>query len=659
MPSPTYPIDPISAAMTPEGVTAMCDKALAEAGRLAQLIRLLAESDPSTYTWENTFGVFDAISKAVQESIYVPATMMVNHPDEAVRTAAMACEPKVNAFTSALFVDDIIASVLTKTAPALQGLTTARQKFVDETLRDYRRNGLSLDDAGRETLKQLNEQLTTLGQAFEKNLAEATLSIKVKPDQLNGLPETYIAAHPAEEDGNVTITTNYPDYVPFMKYAADRNAAKELQTQALNRAKNENLGLLDKLIELRDKKAKLLGYATWADYVLEPRMAKSSTNVKAFLETLHQGIQPARQKEFGLMREMATRLGIATEGPIFGSDSLFLEDHVTRERFSLDSQKVSEYFEVSRVMHGILEISSRLYGIQFAPIERAKWHDDVQVFEVRDTDETVLGRAYLDLYPRESKYKHAAVFPMRETMTLADGSRELPMAALVCNFPKPGEVAALLSHDDVVTFFHEFGHLLHCLLSKSELTSFSGTNVARDFVEAPSQMFEEWAWDKETLAIFAHHYKTNEPLPDSLHEAMTAARTFGEAIGTDRQIFLATLDQTYHTREPGFDTTAVLEELHPEFSPFVRIPETFFQASFGHLVGYDAAYYGYQWARTIAFDLLSRFKQEGMLNTTTAMDYRRTILEPGAGDDENKLIEHFLNRPTNAEAYKSYLGITG
>lgn len=656
MPS-LYPIDPISVAMTAEGVTSLCDNALAEAERLAQGIRLLDSADPSAYTWESTFGVFDAISKAIQESIYVPATMMVNHPDEAVRTASMACEPKVNAFTSALFVDDVIAKVLKQASLQLKDLSATRQKFVDETLRDYRRNGLSLDAEGRETLKQLNEQLTALGQAFEKNLAESTLSIKVMPAQLKGLPETYISSHPVEADGNITITTNYPDYIPFMKYAEDRRAAKELQKQALSRAKDQNVKLLEQLIELRDKKAKLLGYATWADYVLEPRMAKSSAKVKAFLEELHQGIQPARAKEFELMREMATKLGIAPSEPIYGSDSSYLEDHIVRERFSLDTQQLSEYFEVGRVTQGILDISSHLYGISFSPVEATTWHEDVQVFEVKDSDGSTLGRAYLDLYPRESKYKHAAVFPLRETMTRVDGSREMPMAALVCNFPKPGEVPALLSHDDVVTFFHEFGHLLHCLLSKSELTSFSGTSVARDFVEAPSQMFEEWAWDKETLAIFARHYKTEELLPESLYQAMVASRTFGEAIGTDRQIFLSTLDQTYHTREPGFDTTAVVEELHPEFSPFLRIPETFFQASFGHLVGYDAAYYGYQWARTIAFDLLSRFKQEGMLNAKTALDYRQAILEPGASNQEEKLVERFLGRQSNAEAYKKYLGI--
>ncbi|MEO5927381.1 MAG: M3 family metallopeptidase [Patescibacteria group bacterium] len=655
----SYSIDPISVAMTAEGVTSLCDRGLAEAARLAGGIRFLRDKDDASLTWDTTFGAFDGISKAVQESIYVPATMMMNHPDEAVRTAAMACEPKVNTFTSALFVDDAIADVLKRAAPLLKALPTDKQKFVDETLRDYKRNGLMLDTAGRETLKQFNEQMTTLGQAFEKNLADATLSIEVEPAQLKGLPETYIVAHPVKENGKVTITTNYPDYIPFMRYAEDRVAAKALQTQALNRAKEKNLKLLDQLIELRNNKAKLLGYATWADYVLEPRMAKSSAVVKTFLEDLHRGIQPARETEFRRMREMAASLGIAADQPIFGSDSAYLEDKVASQQFNLDSQKLSEYFEVRRVLQGILDISSKLYGISFEPIDAAKWHEDAQVFLVKDNDGSPLGRAYLDLYPRENKYKHAAVFPLRETMTLPDGSRELPMAALVCNFPKPGATPALLSHDDVVTFFHEFGHLLHALISKSRLTSFAGTSVSRDFVEAPSQMFEEWAWDKETLALFARHYKTDEMLPDELYASMAAARTFGEAIGTDRQIFLATLDQTYHTREPGFNTTDVLEELHPEFSPFMRIPETHFQASFGHLVGYDAAYYGYQWARSIAFDLLSRFKQEGMLNAKTAADYRQAILEPGGSDDESKLVERFLGRPANAEAYKKYLGIDG
>ena len=276
--------------------------------------------------------------------------------------------------------------------------------------------------------------------------------------------------------------------------------------------------------------------------------------------------------------------------------------------------------------------------------------------EIVAADGKVIGRFYFDLHPREGKYKHAAVFGIRSSKTMADGSRQMPIAAIVCNFPKGSEASpALMSHQDAVTFFHEFGHVLHHLLTTSELASFAGTNVAGDFVEAPSQMFEEWAWSKDTLALFAKHYKTNEPIPDALYKSMIKARGFGRAVSTQRQLFLAALDQEYHTRAPGFDSTKVLQEVHDAYTPFKYLEGTHFQATFGHLIGYDAGYYGYQWALSLARDLFTRFQKEGMLNEKTAKAYRDAVLSPGGSDDEGKLVERFLGRKSTDAAYKSYL----
>jgi thimet oligopeptidase len=237
-----------------------------------------------------------------------------------------------------------------------------------------------------------------------------------------------------------------------------------------------------------------------------------------------------------------------------------------------------------------------------------------------------------------------------------DGSRLVPISAIECNFPKPGAGApALMSHQDAVTFFHEFGHVLHHLLSESELSTFAGTSVARDFVESPSQMLEEWAWAKETLDLFAVHHETGAKLPKTLHQKMLRSRSFGRAVATQRQLFLAALDQTYHTRAPGFDTTQVLREVHDAYMPFSFVEGTHFQASFGHLIGYDAGYYGYQWALSIARDLFTRFQKAGLLDTKTAADYRAEILAPGGSADEAKLVERFLGRPPSDAAYKAFL----
>ncbi len=651
--------DPISLALTKEGVITLCDEALARAKAFTGDIRTLKDKDDQSLTWDVTFGAFDRMMAALQEAGCVPALYMVAHPDAEVRQAAATCEPKVAKFVTALYLDKEIADVLKRAATVIgtpEGL--GRKKLMEEVLRDYRRNGLELDAERQKKLRELNEAITKTGQTFEKNLAEATLAIEIKPEQLSGLPTEYVASHPVDDKGLVRVTTDYPDLVPFIRYAHDREAARDLYRLSQSRAADQNKKLLDELLKLRHEKAKLLGYPTWADYVLEPRMAKHAAAVKLFLADLHAGLKPKREEEYQSYRAEAERLGLVKDGCVRASDAAYLEDRVTKQRFSLDSQRLREYFESRAVERGIMDIACEIYGLTFKPVDVPVWHADVRAFDVSNTDGTPVGRAYLDLYPREGKYKHAAMFGLRETMKREDGTRQMPLAALVCNFPKPvGDTPALLSHDEVTTFFHEFGHLLHHLVSQSELASYSGTSVARDFVEAPSQMFEEWAWTRETLDRFARHFKTGEKLPDDLYQALVASRSFGEAMHNERQIFLATVDQTYHTAPPVIDTSRVVEELHPEYSSFVRIPDTCFQATFGHLVGYDAAYYGYQWARSLAFDLFTRFKTEGLMNKKTAQDYRRLVLEPGGNHDEAQLVTNLLGRPPNAEAYKKFLGI--
>ena len=296
-----------------------------------------------------------------------------------------------------------------------------------------------------------------------------------------------------------------------------------------------------------------------------------------------------------------------------------------------------------------------MYGIQFRDVRNApKWHPDVRVLDVYDHDKR-LGRIYLDLYPREGKYKHAAMFEIRSGKRLADGRYLEPMAALMCNFPKPGATPALMSHPDVATFFHEFGHVLHHVLTRQDLASYAGTNVARDFVEAPSQLFEEWAFRRETLDLFAKHYQTGAKIPDKLFEALTRSRAFGRALATERQLSLAMLDFDYHTRPVPMDTDKVFNEVMSKTQHFSYLPGTHFQATFGHLMGYDAGYYSYQWALAIARDLLTRFDKDGYMNTGTAAEWRKDVLEQGAGDDENNLVTAFLGRPSNLKAYSRFL----
>lgn len=647
----------VAATFTVSGITALFTDALNRATKLLDGIRELKDVPSESLTWENTFGAFDRMVSELYDAVEIPQLISVVHPQASVREAAMLADPKADAFQSMLYTDDAIAAVLNRFASLATNLSPVQQRCVDEVLREYRRNGLSLKAEDRMRLRELNEKITSLSQAFEKNLAETSLFIEVTPEQLDGLSPAFIANHPAGENGLVRITTDYPDLVPFLRFAKDRSAAAELYALSDNRAAESNLPILKELRSLRAEKATLLGYENWAAYILEPRMAKNTATVKAFLSDLHEKLIPLRKRETAELVSMQQKLLPEAGDRILVSNVKYLEDALRQEKFSLDSQKLAEYFEVNAVMNGIMSIASKLYRITFHRIDVQGWHEDVMVFDVKGIGDggSAIGTVYLDLYPREGKYKHAAVFGMVETRIEEDRTRRMPIGALVCNFPKPGASPALMSHEDVVTFFHEFGHLLHHVLSESKLAMFAGTNVARDFVEAPSQMFEAWAWDKASLDLFARHYETEESIPASLFEAMTAARTFGKGIDTERQLFLATLDQLCHTTNA--DAEEIVKSVYPTFSEFERLPDTHFPATFGHLIGYSSAYYGYQWALSIASDLLTRFKAEGMLNEETAALYRATILAPGGSIDEAKMVENFLGRPSTSEAYARHLGV--
>lgn len=645
------------AALARTGIERLCHESIARANAMLDEIRALEKAPETALTWDATVGKLDRVRLALRNAGDFPALMAVSHPDDAVREKAKLCEPKIDKVDTGLWLDASLARIVKRYAAKKEALTGARARLLEHTLRDFRRNGLDLDAKGQARLREINEALTKLGLDFDANLSSSHLTLEATPAQLDGLPKEWLLSHPPNKDGKVTITTDYPDYYPVLTYAKDRKLALELYKQFENRAADTNIAVLDKMLALRAERAKLLGYATWADYVLEPRMAKDSKTVATFLEGLRKHLAKKGESELAEFKAAHVKLGGKATDALAPSDRLYLEDQVKQAKYQLDSKEVSKYFEVRRVKDGLLDITSKLFDIRFRPAPDAPtWHPDVEPMEVTDAQGNLLGRFYFDLYPRDGKYKHAAVFAIRDTTKMPDGTRLMPIAAIECNFPKPGGAApALMSHQDAVTFFHEFGHVLHHLLSESEYASFSGTTVARDFVESPSQMLEEWAWNKDTLALFARHHNTNAPLPAALHAKMLRSRGFGRALATQRQLYLAALDQAYHTRPLPFDTTKVLAEINDTYTPFKYVEGTHFQASFGHLIGYDAGYYGYQWALSIAQDLFTRFKKEGLLNAKTAADYRASILAPGDSDDAAKLVERFLGRPPSDAAYKSFL----
>lgn len=651
VPTPDVGFDPVAVGLSVDGVKRICDDNLKRAEATIASIKALKGARPEILTFDATLGAFDDTVLFLADATSFPALMEVAHPDEAIRAAAKLCQPKADKFLTGLFLDADLAGVIRAYAAKNERLEGPKKRLLDEVLRDFRRNGLELKADDQAKVRALNEEMVKLGQDFEANIAQATGKMELRPAQLDGLPKDYVDRHKPNAAGKIEVTTDYPDYFPFVTYANDRRAARELYVLFTNRGGDANVQLLERLLKLRHEKAQLLGYATWADYAIEPRMAKSSKAVRDFLAQIRDALKEPAKAEMAELMKVHQKTGGKAADKLEPQDRYYLEDRVRAAKFKLDTKALAEYFESGAVLKGLLDLTSKMYGIEYKSVSANAWHADVLAFDVLAGGKR-FAKIYLDLHPRADKYKHAAMFPIRSPKLLRDGQYLMPVAALECNFPKPG---GAMSHEDVVTFFHEFGHVLHHIFTRSELASYAGTNTVRDFVEAPSQMFEEWAYAREVLDLFAKHKTTNEKIPNDLFNAMKAARSFGRALGTQRQVFLAALDQELHARAPGFDSTKVVEEVQSANDSFVYVKGTHFQSTFGHLIGYDAAYYSYQWALALSRDVLTRFQKEGLLSPKAAADFRREVLEKGGGIDERMLVERFLGRPTNNDAYFGYL----
>jgi thimet oligopeptidase len=551
-------------------------------------------------------------------------------------------------------------------AVEVSGADADTQRFHAHTLRDYRRAGVDKPPEVRARLKQIDEELTRLGQSFSKNISEDTRAIEVDdPARLAGLPADFVAAHPADPDGKIRITTDYPDYNPFITYAADDELRRQLYIAFRSRGDAHNEATLRDILKLRAEKAGLLGFADWADYITADKMIGSGDRAAEFIDRVWKLAAPRAESDYKeLLRQLQAVVPAAAA--VADWQKAWLENLVKKQRYEVDASEVRQYFPYDRVLAGLLEITAEIFDVRYAAAGDAeRWHPSVLVYDVMrgaGDAETVLGRIYLDMHPRDGKYKHAAQFPLK------DGVRgiQLPEGVLVCNFPSPhpGDPAAgrpanagLMEHDDVVTMFHEFGHLMHHVLGGHQRwISQSGIATEWDFVEAPSQMFEEWAWSYDTLARFARHHETGAAIPEALVDNMRRADKFGLGTATVQQIFYASISLGFHRADPGaLDQLTEVQRLQKRYTPFAYVPGTRFHTSFGHLVGYSAMYYTYLWSLVIAKDLLTPFQSRGLMSTDVTYVYRDKVLVPGGSRDAVDLVRDFLGREYDFSAYEKYL----
>jgi thimet oligopeptidase len=614
-----------------------CDDQIARARHLVQRLKTAApENGLEALAWWND------VNLALRNAFAVSSLMAQVHPDESVRTRAEAGEQEAHRLQTEIGLDRELYDVLA--AVDASRLDEQAARVLELSLRDFHRAGVDQDDEVRERIRALSERETEVAQEFSKNIRDDVRSVVLDPEQLAGLPRDYVAGHPAGADGKVTITTDYPDYVPFMTFAQDRAARGELLRAFLNRAWPQNDGLLLELLRLRDEHARLLGYADWPSYNAEIKMIGKGDAILEFVDKITDAAHASARRDYDVLLARLQQDHPETTS-VDSIDKAYYGEVIRKESFDVDAQQVREYFDFAKVRAGLLDVTGRLFSLEYTEVPEApRWHEEVAVYEVV-ADGTQLGRIYLDLHPREGKYKHAAQFDL----VPGTADRQLAEGVLVCNFPR-----GLMEHDDVVTLFHEFGHLLHHVLAgRHTWARFSGVATEWDFVEAPSQMLEEWAWDADVLRSFATD-AAGEPIPAELVAKMRKADEFGKGYHARTQMFYAALSYHVHHRVPE-DTTALVRELQARYDVFGYVPDTHFQASFGHLEGYSSGYYTYMWSLVIAKDMFSAFDQDNLFDAGVAERYRDRVLAAGGSKDAADLVENFLGRPYTFDAFEAWL----
>ena len=614
-------------------------------------------------TFDNTMLELDNIYNKAGNVYGCVYLMNSTHPDDAARNMAQECNAEFAKFFNEISLDENLYRAVkdySETAEA-KSLTGYKARFTQKTVEDFERNGFALPKEKRDELKAINDKLSDLSILFQKNIAEVSDYLIVNETEIDGLQEDYKNAR-RQEDGTYKIDLTYPSYIPFMKFSNSESARKELYTLYNNRASAKNPEVLIKVLILRQQLAEILGYKTYAEYRTGDRMAKTPQNVWDFENNLIDKLKEKAQMDYDeLLSVKRTKLENDTINVIQPWESGYYNNILLKEKYELDQNLVKEYFETNNVIDGLFQITQNLFGVEYEEIKDASvWHKDVRLFNVKQ-DGKVISRFYIDLYPRPNKYSHAACFPMIGSKETENGP-QLPTATLVCNFPAPtADMPSLLPHGDVETFFHEFGHVLHSVLTKTKLSSQSGTSVARDFVEAPSQIFENWTWNYESLKLFAKHYKTGEVLPKELFDKMFAAKNVGSGLAFTQQVYYGILDFTLHDK---YDPTSsqpvveVMKELQNKITLYPYLEGTQMFAAFGHLMGYAAGYYSYLWALVYADDMFSVFDKNGLMDKTTGLKYRDIILANGSSRDELEMVVEFLGRQPNQEAFFKAIGLS-
>lgn len=634
----------------------------------------------TTFTWDNLIAPIEEVDDQLSK-FWSPVSHMnsVVSNDE-LREAHDGCLPALSEFSTWVGQNSDLYNAYVQIQQSIEftTLSQAQQKVIEHAVRDFQLSGVALDGDKKVRYAEIQSRLSDLASTFSNNVMDATLGWQkhiTDKTLLAGLPESALgaaaqAAQQKELEGWL-FTLDIPSYLPLMTYADNRDLREEMyraySTRASEQGPNagewDNSDIINETLSLRQEEAQLLGFANYAEYSLASKMANSTEQVNGFLQDLARRSQAQAQQDMAELKAYAQEHGGQSE--LQAWDIAYYAEKLKEQTYKISDEQLRPYFPQPKVVKGLFEVVKRLYGLTIKPVDKVDtWHKDVSYYDIIDKDGELRGSFYLDLYARAKKRGGAWMDVCHTRRVKADGSLQAPVAYLTCNFNGPvGDKPALFTHDEVVTLFHEFGHGIHHMLTKIDVSGVSGiSGVAWDAVELPSQFLENWCWQPEALSFISGHYETGEPLPQVLLDNMLAARNFQSAMQMVRQLEFSLFDFNLHEQFIDAQQTKVqdvLDKVRAEVA--VNIPPSFnrFQNSFGHIFagGYAAGYYSYKWAEVLSSDAFSRFEEEGIFNPQTGYDFLTNILEMGGSKEPMELFVAFRGREPEVDALLRHSGI--
>lgn len=629
-------------------------------------LKAIKKVPASARTFENTVYALEASDHGLSETVLKIDLLQNVSPDKNVRSAAKRALETIEKQMIKIERDPQIWQAL---KDYRQGAWRSEQKTLDpeskklfhDMLLNYQHLGFDLPLAQQQRVRELAQRLAKLSNEFRHNINAYEDHIVIKDSELAGLPDRYRAGLAKTKDGHYKVTLAYPDYHPFMELAHNEARRKELAEKALQKGGKKNMRVLGEMLRTRVEHARLLGYKTHADYQTELRMAKSGDKAFAFEHTLLKKVAKLGKHDLVELRDLKREMTGNKKAELYFYDIAYYGHELQKKRFALDSEAVRAYFPLQRVLDGTFKIYATLFGVTFEKLSGFPlWHPDAALYRVQTPTGETISYFALDLYPREGKYGHAAAFGIIGGRATSFKGKEYvtPFATMVTNFPKPSSAhPSLLSHGEVETFLHEFGHIMHYVLTTARYGSQAGYNTAWDFVEAPSQMLEHWAWNKASLALLSAHHETGKPLPRALLKNLLASEQHLLRYGTLRQLILGIFDLTLHSTNKPPEPAKLYRDLVKEHTGIALPSDAIFPAGFGHLDGYDAGYYGYLWSKVYAADMFTRFAGKNILSKKVGNEYKKWILEKGGSREELELVKGFLGRTPNMRAFLKEIGV--